>query len=208
MSGGGRRGEVRKRAAAPCPKLAGGTHNRKARRAAKARSRGAAAPGLFDATDEAAIRARVAERFRRQREAREAYWSSVGADELLEMRLAESERESSELGGPWFLPLLFEAVPGWIERHAATPPAQREARAHALGELVAYSQGAAAICDPDARGTETESDVAEVFNAIAEGLAIGAFSPGGALFAGRLWEVDGTRLRVFTRLSCGQVHLG
>lgn len=208
MSGGGRRGEIRKRQAAPCPKLAAGTHNRKARRAAKARGETPAAPGLFDAADAAAIAARIAERFRRQRAEREAYWSAVTEDELLEMRLQESERDMADIGGPWFLPLLFDAVPGWIERHARTPPAEREARAHTLGEIIAYSQGAAAICDSDARGTEEDGATAAVFNAIAEGLAIGAFCPGGAMFAGRLWEVDGARLRVFTRLACGQVHLG
>jgi hypothetical protein len=199
MSGGGRRGEIRKRNGGPCPKVAGGTHNRKARRAARRRP----SPPF----DDNAAAARVAERFRRQRKEREAYWKGVTDDQLLDMRLAQSERETDGMGGPWFLPLLFEAVPDWIQRHATTPPAEREARAHVLGELIAYSQGSAAICDPDARGTEHAGAASEVFNAIAEGLAIGAFCPGGALFAGRLWEVERGRLRIFTRSACGQVQL-
>jgi hypothetical protein len=203
MSGGGRRGEIRKRKGGPCPKVAGGAHNRKARRVTAAKDRKASPEPL----DVAAVAARIAERRRRERDARKSYWKAVTHEELLEMRLEQSERESDGIGGQWFLPLLFEAVPGWIQRHAATPPAEREARAHVLGEIIAYSQGAAAICDPDARGTEQLGQVAQVFDAIAEGLAIGAFSPGGALFAGRLWEVNQGRLRVFTRSACGQVKL-
>jgi hypothetical protein len=199
VSGGGRRGEIRKRNARPHATVTGGEHNRKARRAAGAQKR--PAPRQVDDTD------RIAQRFARMRAEREAYWKTVTDADLLDMRLEQSERESEGLGGPWFLPMLVEAVPGWIERHAATPPEEREARAHALGDIIAYSQGAAALSDPDARGTEREGSVAEVFNAIAEGLAIGAFCPGGALFGGHLWQVEASRLRVQNRVYCWQATL-
>ncbi len=61
MSGGGKRGEVRVRKAGPTPKQAGGTHNRKARRAAKAEQRGLFEPVAVDP-----------EEFARKREVRRA----------------------------------------------------------------------------------------------------------------------------------------
>lgn len=180
------------------------TLNRKARRVAKAkgRSKGGAAN-----IDDAAIAERIAARFRRQRAERAAYWASVTDAELLDMRLEESAREADGLGGPWFLPLLIDAVPLWIQRHAATPPDARVARAHALGELIAYSQASAAIADPDARGTERKGSIGELFNAVAEGLAIGAYCPGGALFAGHLWQVVDGKLRTTTRTYSWQATL-
>ncbi len=73
MSGGGRRGEVRVRKARPVEKQAGGTHNRKARRAAKAQQQPLFAP--IDAETEKlralwAAFGRHHERTRPEREAR------------------------------------------------------------------------------------------------------------------------------------------
>jgi hypothetical protein len=199
VSGGGKRGEIRVRKAGPTPKQAGGTHNRKARRASKATQRELFTPAPFDA--EAFAQKREA----RRRAAREAFWAGQTDADIEALSLEQSERESGALGGQWFLPLFLDAVPRWATRHFTTDPDARVKRAHELGELLAYSQGAAAVVDPDARGTEHEGDVAEIFNAVAEGLAIGAYCPGGTPgFSGMKWEVVGNELRLTHGRFCAR----
>lgn len=199
MSGGGRRGEIRIRKARPVEKQAGGTHNRKARRAGKARPPERSKPPE-DAAD--FIRRREA----RRRAEREAFWASKTEADVEAMALEQSERESGALGGQWFLPLLLDAVPRWATRHFTTDPDARVKRAHDLGEnIIACSQGAAAVADQDARGTAHEGDVAEIFNAIAEGLALGAYCPGGTPgVSGMKWEVVGNELRVTHGRFCAR----
>jgi hypothetical protein len=140
----------------------------------------------------------------RRRAEREAFWAGKTDADIEAMALEQNERESGDIGGEWFLPMLLDAVPRWATRHYTTDPKVREARAHELGEdIIGCSQGAAAIADPDARGTGSEGDIAEVFNAIAEGLAIGAYCPGGTQpFAGVKWEIVGDRLRVTNGRFC------
>lgn len=206
MSGGGRRGELRARDAGPERKVQPGTHNRKARRAGKATCKATAEP-LFDRARDEADSTRVAERFRRMRENRAAYWASKTPDDVQAMALEQSERDAEGFD-EWFIPLLFDAVPKWARRHWGTDPDVRVRRAHELAEVIAYSQGSAAISDPDARGTEKKGGVAEVFNAIAEGLGIGAFSPGGATFAGVNWLAADAKLQVTNRELCVSLPLG
>lgn len=201
MSGGKRLGEVRIRKARPVEKQAGGTHNRKARRAAKARQRGLFEPS--DETDEF-IRRRGA----RRRAERAAFWAGKTDADILDMSLERSESECAGLGGDWFLGLFLTAVPMWAHRHYRTDPTERERRAHELGEVICESQGGAAIADRDAHGTECEGDVTRVFNAIAEGMAIGAYCPGGTPpFMGLVWEVVGAELRVTNRAFCARYPL-
>lgn len=142
----------------------------------------------------------------RRRAEREAFWAGKTDDDVEAMGLEQSERESGALGGQWFLPLLLDAVPRWATKHFSTDPDARVRRAHELGDLIiAYSQGAAAIADPDARGTASEGDVAETFNAVAEGLAIGAYCPGGTPgFSGLKWEVVGNELRATHGRFCAR----
>jgi|GEM_PF-2069774 len=198
MSGGGRRGEVRIRKARPVGKQAGGTHNRKARRAAKAQQRSLSEPALET------LEAFVARREARRRAEREAFWAGKTDADIEAMALERSASEWQGLGGQWFLPMLLDAVPRWATRHYPTDPKERERRAHELGEVLAYAQAAAAIADRDAIGTAREGDIAEVFNAIAEGLAIGAYCPGGATAAGMRWEVSATELRVTNGMFCAR----
>jgi hypothetical protein len=124
------------------------------------------------------------------------------------MSLESSESECAGLGGEWFLGLFLTAVPMWAHRHYRTDPKDRERRAHELGyEVIAHSQGAAAMADPDARASE-KGEIAKVFNAIAEGMAIGAYCPGGTSpFMGIVWEVVGSELRVTTRAFCARYPL-
>lgn len=203
MSGGKRRGEIRIRKARPVNKQAGGTHNRAARRAASARQR-----DVFEAPP-----LETAEDFSRRREARrraerEAFWAGKTNADVLGMSLELSESECAGLGGDWFLGLFLTAVPMWAHRHYRTDPKERERRAHALGDVIAESQAAAAIADRDARGTERKGDVAKVFNALAEGMAIGAYCPGGTSpFMGHVWEVVGTELRVTNSAFCTRYPL-
>lgn len=144
-------------------------------------------------------------RYERRRAEREAYWASKTSDDVEAMALEQSERESGGVGGEWFLPLLLDAVPRWATRHYATEPEARERRAHELGfEILAVSQGAAALADPAAVGT-SEGDIAKAFNAIAEGLAIGAYCPGGTMpVAGVKWEIVGDELRVTNGRFCAR----
>lgn len=200
MSGGGRRGEVRIRKARPVDKQAGGTHNRKARRAAKAQGR------LFEPApsdpEEFARKREV-----RRRAEREAFWAGKTDADIEAMALERSSAEWQGLGGQWFLPLFLDALPRWATRHYTTEPSARQKRAHELAETICALQGAAAIADPDARGTGAEGEVAEVFNAVAEGLAIGAYCPGGVMAAGMRWEVSGAELRVTHGLFCARYPL-
>lgn len=172
-----------------------GTHNRKARRVAKANARKAE---MFEQPpfDEARWRSNYEQR----REQRRAYWASKTDADIQDMALAESGAVAWD---PLLLGLLFVAIPLWVHRHYRTTPSDREQRAHHLGtEIVCASQGIAAICDPDARGTETKGGITEAFNAIAEGLGIGAYCPGGATFGGLNWAVVGTQLRITNRAFC------
>jgi hypothetical protein len=184
-------------------KQSGGVHNRAARRASKVQQR-----RPFDRPAESA-EAFAQRRERRRRAEREAYWAVKTAADILDMSLERSESECAGLGGEWFLGLFLTAVPMWAHRHYRTDPKQRERRAHELGQdVISASQGAAAIADPDARGTECKGDVAEVFNAIAEGMAIGAYCPGGTPpFMGFVWEVVGSELRVTNRAFCTRYPL-
>lgn len=199
MSGGGRRGEVRIRKARPVQKQSGGTHNRAARRASKAQQR---AP-LSDAEAEEFSR----KRRERRRAEREALWAGKTDADILDMSLERSEKEGAGLGGDWFLGLLLTAVPMWAHRHYRTDPTARERRAHELGDAIAFSQASAAISDPDAR-CSAKGEISKVFNAIAEGIAIGAYSPGGTSpFMGLVWEVVGSELRVTNRAFCARYRL-
>lgn len=197
MSGGKRRGEVRIRKARPAQKQSGGKHNRAARRASKAQPRGASDAEIVAAEF-------IRKRDERRRAEREAFWAGKTDADIQAMKLAESA------AGKWdttFLALMMVAVPGWVERHFRTEPDVRVKRAHELGEVIAYSQGAAAICDPDARCSE-EGEIAKVFNAMAEGLAIGAYCPDGATFIGINWIVSGAELRVTNGAFCTRYPLG
>ena len=201
MSGGGRRGEIRIRKARPVEKQSGGLHNRAARRASKARPR---PPLQRSAADTEEF---IRQHFKRRRAEREAFWAGKTDADVLEMSLERSESECAGLGGEWFLGLFLTAVPMWAHRHYRTDPKDRERRAHELGDVIAYSQGAAAIADPDARASE-KGEIAKVFNAIAEGMGIGAYCPGGTSpFMGIVWEVVGSELRVTTRAFCARYPL-
>ena len=57
-------------------------------------------------------------------------------------------------------------------------------------EVISHHQGIAAICDTEARGTARKGDLALCFNAMAQGLALLAFCPGGIVFAGHHWEAQ------------------
>jgi hypothetical protein len=167
--------------------------NRKARRAGKAMGRAEQPPLAFD---EARFRAAY-ERRRAEREARAAALTDA---DLLDLRLAEDEAVGWSV---LFLACLLDAVPLWAHRHYRTDPDARVGRAHELGESIAYSQGAAAIADKDSPPVRKgEHSTANAFNAIAEGLAIGAYCPDGAAFGGMHWQVVGSSLRVTNRGFC------
>lgn len=88
---------------------------------------------------------------------------------------------------PALLPALQAAVPMWIDLLRATDPWQRVALAKedaaevaAHGDVLMYRGG-------------KRGDTARVFNALARGLAIAAYQPGGVTFAGLRWDADDPR---------------
>ena len=74
------------------------------------------------------------------------------------------------------------AVPQWVERHRRTAPAERAARARRLGQAIAANADRLLL-----RG-KRPGETADVFNALAEGLALLSFQPGGVEFRGRRWH--------------------
>lgn len=199
MSGGGRAGEVRHRDSRPEPKSAGGTHNRKARRAARAQQPELPLAPVYD-------EAKWREGYERRRAERNAFWASKTDADLEDMRLAES---GALRWDPLFQGLLFEAIPLWVHRHYRTDPEERVRRAHEVGEILAFSQGAAEIGEQAANHDScptaqirAHGEIGKCFNALAEGLAIGAYCPEGATFNGINWAVVGHQLRVTNRGFC------
>lgn len=127
---------------------------------------------------------RIAERFARQRAERAAKWAATSDDEVLRMRIAESEKDVD----PVTKAFLGLTVPMWIEMMRGWHPDRRVSKGHELVEIIAYEQGIAALCDPEARGTAKRGERGKAFNAVAQGLACLAYCPGGIVFAGHHWE--------------------
>jgi hypothetical protein len=129
---------------------------------------------------------RIRARFDRMRVEREAYWGSRTEEELLGMRIAESEHDAP----PLMRLFLSTSVPLWIDRVRYWRPAYREQKAHEIGEEIAASQALVADENVEGRvGKGERGDVADGFNLLAQGLALLAFCPGGVVFAGHHWEV-------------------
>lgn len=76
------------------------------------------------------------------------------------------------------------AVPLWIEQLRPLTPEQRLARAGELADIVA-EHGDIILY----RGSK-KGETAKAFNALAEGLAIGAYQPGGVTFMGEHFCTD------------------
>lgn len=109
--------------------------------------------------------------------------------EILRRRIEESRGEVD----PLLAISLSCAVPLWIEKVRHWDPTVRETRAHECGHVIAYGGGAAAVATGGRERTKGKKrpneGAAEVFNAIACGLALLAYCPGGVTFAGSHWEV-------------------
>lgn len=127
---------------------------------------------------------RIAERFARMRAERQAKWAATSDEDILRMRIEASEQDVDAVT-KGFLGL---TVPMWIELMRPWRPERRVQKGHELVEIIAYEQAIAAICEPEARGTARKGEVARGFNAIAQGLAVLAYCPGGIVFAGHHWE--------------------
>ncbi len=135
-------------------------------------------------TDEAATAERIRLRFQKMRAEREAYWSSRTEEDLLRMRIEESQGDTDSLTKA----LLGLAVPMWIDKMRHWRWAYRQEVARKLVDIICSEQAIAAMCDPDARGTARKGGLGGAFNAVAQGLAILSFCPGGIVFAGHHWE--------------------
>jgi hypothetical protein len=139
-----------------------------------------------EAAREARIVARIQARFVRMRAEREAYWASRTEEQLLQMRLEESQGDID----PMTRSMLGLAVPMWIDKTRFWRWEYRQEVAALCQEVISHHQGIAAICDTEARGTARKGDLALCFNAIAQGLALLSFCPGGIVFAGHHWEAQ------------------
>ena len=79
---------------------------------------------------------------------------------------------------------LSAAVPLWIEKLKPLTPEERIARASGLADIIA-AHGDIILY----RGGKA-GESAKAFNALAEGVAIGAFQPGGVTAFGQHWCVN------------------
>lgn len=135
-----------------------------------------------------AIAARINARLDRERAERDAKWAAMSHEDILRMRIDESANDFDAITKA----CLGAAVPMWIDRMRRWLPREREERAHAHVELTAHSQGVAAIADREAALSSKlhrPGEMGLAFNAVAEGVAILAYCPGGVVFAGSHWEV-------------------
>lgn len=139
-------------------------------------------------TDEAATAERIRQRFQKMRAEREAYWSSRTEEDLLRMRIEESEQDVP----PLMRLFLVTSVPMWIHEARFWRPAYREQKAHEIGKEIAASQ--ALVADGNVEGrpgkAEGRGEIAAGFNLLAQGLALLALCPGGVVFAGQHWEAS------------------
>lgn len=130
---------------------------------------------------------RIRARFDRERAERDAKWAATSDEEILRMRIEESRNGLDMITTA----ALGVAVPMWIDRMRHWFPREREHRAHALVETLAFTQGSAAMVDRDAMLSSKKhnpGEMAAAFNVLAEGLACLAYCPGGIVFAGNHWE--------------------
>lgn len=128
---------------------------------------------------------RVRLRFAKMRAEREAYWASRTEEDLLRMRIEQSENDVP----PLMRLFLCTSVPMWIHETRFWRAEYREQKAHELGEELAASQALVADDNPEGRaGKGEQGDVAAGFNLLAQGLALLAYCPGGVVFAGQHWE--------------------
>ena len=110
------------------------------------------------------------------------------------------QRMREHTGDPVILGIaLSAAVPLWIQDFRRMTPDQRAARARGCALVISAGErfdelrgqhgcGPALVaCGELARG-RNEGGPAAVFNAIAQGLAIASFQPGGVHYAGHHWE--------------------
>lgn len=107
--------------------------------------------------------------------------------EILRRSLEESRGEVD----PLLSICLSCAVPLWIEKVRSWTSEEREAKAHAAGHTIAYGSGAAAVATGGKERSKKKrpnQGAGEVFNAMAMGLALLAYCPGGVTFAGNHWE--------------------
>jgi hypothetical protein len=129
---------------------------------------------------------RIRARFERMRVERQAYWESRTEEDLLRMRIAESQGDTP----PLMRLFLSTSVPMWIDKMRYWRPAYREQKAHEIGEEIGASQALVADENVEGRvGKGERGDVADGFNLLAQGLALLAFCPGGVVFAGHHWAV-------------------
>lgn len=134
--------------------------------------------------EEMRLAARIAARRARERAAREAKWAAMTDEDILRLRIEESRGDLD----PITTAFLGATVPMWIHEMRRWSPERREHKARELGQVIAYGPGAAALADPDRRGSTRSGALGSAFNALAQGLACLAFCPGGIVFAGHHWE--------------------
>lgn len=131
--------------------------------------------------------ARVRLRFEKMRAERQAYWASRTDQELLAMRIEESQGDAP----PLMRLFLSTSVPMWIDEVRYWRPAYREQKAHEIGEEISASQELVADANVEGRvGKGERGWVAIGFNLLAQGLALLAYCPGGVVFAGHHWQAS------------------
>jgi hypothetical protein len=103
--------------------------------------------------------------------------------------LRRSIEETRDGTDPLMALCLSFAVPLWIDMVRTWPWEERRAKAKAASHVIAYGEGAAHVATAGKeRGKGRRGEAAKVFNAVACGLAILAYCPGGVTWGGNHWE--------------------
>lgn len=192
MSGGGRRGEVRVRKAMPVEKSAGGTHNRKARRAAKAQG-----VMFTEKSPEEQLWQSLLAAQKRDRARREA--NPVPFD--------QNAYDAEYHGDPWpdHIPMApcIEAALEAAKRYEALTPREFAAEGVRLANILAFEGSEHLTCDTGKLTRKETVQKAEQVAALGQALGLGSCVPGGIKFCG-IWleTVNGeTAARVLVEKS-------
>lgn len=112
----------------------------------------------------------------------ESWYDFLGSEARLRkatyLRIAEDRRHDA------LMETLALAVPLWMLDLYYRTPEQRCAIARRCSQVLAER------ADNLMFGNKKKGETAQVFNALAEGLAVAAYQPGGVTFAGRHWCTD------------------
>jgi hypothetical protein len=191
VSGGKRYGEERRRDAGPQTKASPGTHNRKARRAAKAQG------VLFDAPDP-------------EVEALRQMWEAFGRSQRNRVRPEFDETQYLDEHGyhdPWpeHIPM-GECIEAALE-HAPScvrmTPEEFAAERERLADIIAFAGSEHIACDTGKLNKREIAEKADQVRALGQALGMLSVAPGGVKFCGVWLETIGEETHARVLVDAG-----